>query len=395
MTTPYSPPPELVAALDRLKRRSLLAGAAAMALCAVGFFTSREQFFRSYLVAFVFWNGLALGSLAIGMLHQMTGGAWGIVIRRVLGAATRTFPASLALFLPLAFGLPALYQWARPELVAADHLLHLKAPYLNVPFFLGRSALYFAIWIALVHLLNKWSLAQDYSTAEPYHTRLQMLSGPGLLLYGATVTFSSIDWVMSLDPHWFSTIYGILFMGGQGVGALALVIAVLPLLVRHEPLKSAITHKHVHDLGKLLFAFIMLWAYFSFSQFLIVWSANLPEEIPWYLTRMNGGWQWIGLALILFHFVLPFLLLLSRDAKRNRRILAPVAVGILAMRVVDLFWMAAPSFAERVSVHWLDLAALAGVGGLWLAAFFHQLQQRPLLPVHDPMLEEALAHGRH
>jgi len=217
---------------------------------------------------------------------------------------------------------------------------------------------------------------------------MQLLSGPGLLLYGATVTFSSIDWVMSLDPHWVSTIYGILFLGGQGVSALSFVICVIVLISAAPPLSEAITDEHLRDLGTLLFAFIMLWAYFSFSQFLLMWSGNLPREIPWYLKRMQGGYMWVGLCLALFHFAMPFLLLLSRAFKRNPRWMGIVAGWVLCMRIVDLYWVAGVGF------HWLDVAAPAGLGGIWVAAFFRRLKQRPLLPLHDPNMEEALEHGR-
>ncbi|MEO7653203.1 MAG: hypothetical protein ABIZ80_22320, partial [Bryobacteraceae bacterium] len=318
-------------------------------------------------------------------------------IRRMLEAASRTFPVTFVLFIPIALGMQHLYSWSRPAVIAKDHLLQHKTAYLNVPFFLGRAAFYFAIWIALAHVLSKWSLDQDRNGAEPAHTRMQLLSGPGLLLYGFTVTFSSIDWIMSLDPHWFSTIFGILFMGGQGVSALAFVILVIVLLIDFHPVSEAIFPRHLHDYGKLLFAFVMLWAYFSFSQFLIVWSANLPEEIPFYLKRMTGGWKWIGLALILLHFVLPFLLLLSQNTKKNYRTLWRIAALVFFMRFVDLFWIAAPNFqpAATMSIHWLDIAVPVGVGGIWLAAFFRQLRQRPLLPAYEPQLEEALEHEHH
>lgn len=389
---------EMLARIDGLRQRALIAGAGALVLCGLGAFVNPDQFFRSYLIAFVLWNGVALGSLAIKMLHQMTGGAWGLVIGRLLEAASRTFPYTLLLFLPLVFGTKSLYIWSHPEVVGADQALRDKAPYLNTTFFLARAAFYFAVWNGLAYFLSKWSREQDESGAEPYHTRLQVLSGPGLLLYGFTVTFSSIDWVMSLDPHYSSTIYGILFMGGQGVSALALVITIVVVLGDHEPLKSAITSRHLHDLGKLLFAFIMLWAYFSFSQYLITWSANLPEEIPFYLKRTQGGWQFIAVALLVGHFVLPFALLLSRGTKQNRRLVLGVALFLLFMRLVDIYFLAGPSGhgegPAALHLHWMDLAAPVAVGGLWLAAFFWQLKQRPLLPAHDPMLEEALEHGR-
>ena len=383
--------PQLSADFDRIRQRALIIGGVGLLLCAIGWIANPDQFYRSYLVGFMFWNGLALGCMAIAFLHQLSGGAWGSVIRRILEAAMRTFPMTVVVFLPLLFGIHRLYIWSNPGAVAADKTLQHKAAYLNVPFFVGRAGLYFAIWLTVSYFFNKWSLEQDRTGAAPWSSKMQGLAGPGLLLYGATVTFSSIDWFMSLDPHWFSTIYGILFIGGQGVSALAFAIAVIVLISARPPYSEIVTSKHLRDLGTLLFAFIMLWAYFNFSQFLLIWAGNLPSEIPWYLTRMQGGWLWVGMCLVLFHFALPFLLLLSRDVKRNPKLMVVVAVWLLVMRVVDLVWLSA---SDTFHLHWLDLAAPAGVGGIWIAAFFRQLKQRPLLPLHDPELEEALEHGR-
>ena len=387
--------PELIADIDRLRQRALIVGAVFLALCALGWFLNPDQFYRSYLVGFLFCNGIALGCLAVAFLHQLSGGQWGTAIRRILESGARTFPVTAVFFLPLLFGIHSLYTWSNPAVVAADKALQHKALYLNVPFFMGRAAVYFLIWLGLAYLFNKWSLAQD-SAAEPWGGRLEGMAGPGLLLYGATVTFSSIDWVMSLDPHWFSTIYGILFIGGQGVSALSFVIAIIVTFAGREPLAWIVTPKILRDLGTLLFAFIMLWAYFSFSQFLLIWAGNLPDEIPWYMTRMRGGWMWVGLLLVVCHFALPFLLLLSRDIKRNPRTMAFVVGALLCLRVVDLYWLAAPNFGGGAfHLHWLDLAAPVGLGGIWLSVFLWQLKQRPLFALHDPMLEEVLEHGRH
>jgi hypothetical protein len=225
---------------------------------------------------------------------------------------------------------------------------------------------------------------------------MQRLSGLGLVLYALTILFMSVDWIMSLDPHWFSTMYGILFMGGQGLSALAFAIAVAVLLSRTEPMSRVIVPAHLHDLGKLMLAFVMLWAYFSFSQFLIIWSANLPEEIPWYLRRWGGGWQWVGLVLIFGHFVLPFVLLLSSDLKKNGRTLIGVALAVILMRIVDLFWNIGPlHHEESFGATWLDAVAPVALGGVWLSLFLWQLQTRPLLPMGEPYLAEALEHGRH
>lgn len=384
--------------LDQFQRRALVVGVAGVAICVLGAFFNLEQFFRSYLLAYVFWVGIALGCFAILMLQHMSGGAWGLVIRRVLESATRTFPLLAVLFIPVAIGVRSIYIWAQPHAgdgnEALRHALDHKAPYLNVPFFVGRAVFYFAIWILLSYLLNKWSLEQDRTRHRPLTTRLQGISGPGLVLYGFTVTFASIDWVMSLEPQWFSTIYGVLIMGGQGLSAMAFIIAVVVVLSRYKPLSEVIKPSHLHDLGKLMLAFLMLWAYFGFSQFLIIWSGNLPEEIPWYVRRLQTSWKWVGLALVLLQFALPFVLLLSRDLKRNSRTLVTVAVAVIVMRLVDLIWLTVPEFHEGAfRIHWMDLLMPIGVGGLWLAYFAYQLKQRPLLPMGDPYLEEALAHG--
>jgi hypothetical protein len=374
-------------ALVRLQRPALLGGLGALALGLIGAIFAPQQFFRSYLIAYLFWCGIALGSLAILMLQHITGGAWGAVIRRVLESATRTLPLLALLFLPLVFGLSHLYEWAQPEHVAHDEILQHKAIYLNVPFFLARAALYFGVWLLLARFLNRWSLEQDSIPQEQQGVRLEYLSRGGLLLYSLTMTFASIDWVMSLEPHWFSTIYGLLFVGGQVLSAFAFVIPILMLLTDRPPMSEIVSADQFQDLGKLLLAFIMLWAYFSFSQFLIIWAGNLPEETPWYVNRLHGGWQWIGVAQIVLHFALPFGILLSRDLKRNARLLSMVAIGVVSMRFVDLYWLVTPAFSPRaLSVHWLDLATLVGVGGVWLAFFVNQLKGRPLLPLQDPSL---------
>ena len=388
---PYDPPPEL----ETVQRGCLLIGIGGMVVCIIGLFFSPAQFFRSYLLGYVFWIGIALGCLAIVMVHHLSGGAWGLVIRRLLESGTRTLPLMFLLFIPIALGVQNIYSWAVSANVAGSELLQHKSSYLNIAFFLIRSILYFAAWLTLTHYLNKWSEEQD-RTADPNLTRrFENLSGFGLVLYGLTVTFAAVDWVMSLEPAWFSTIFGVLFMGGQALSAMAFVIALAVVLSGRGSFSNVISPSHLHDLGKMMLALVMLWAYFSFSQFLIIWSGNLPEEIPWYVHRTKGGWQWVGMALVVFHFVVPFLLLLSRDLKRNSGRLATVAMAVIVMRFVDLFWLIAPEFHhDGVSLHILDLAAPIGIGGLWLAFFSHQLRTRPLLPVNDPYLEEALGHGK-
>jgi hypothetical protein len=388
-------PPEV----DQFQRRALMVGGVAVAVCIIGAIFNLDQFFRSYLVAYVFWLGITLGCLAILMLQHMSGGAWGLVIRRLLESATRTFPLLALLFLPIALGVRSLYIWALPPADASEalkHALEHKALYLNIPFFLARAIFYFAVWNLMSYFLNKWSLEQDRTGDRPLTTKLQSLSGPGLVLYGLTVTFASVDWMMSLEPQWFSTMYGILIMGGQGLSAMAFIIAVVVALSQYRPLSDVVKPRHLHDLGKLMLAFLMLWAYFSFSQFLIIWAGNLPEEIPWYVRRLQSSWKWLGLALVVLQFALPFVLLLSRDLKRNARRLVIVAVAVIVMRLVDLIWLTGPEFhGGALRIHWMDVLMPIGLGGLWLGYFAHQLKARPLLPIGDPFLEEALAPSGH
>ncbi|MCA1581094.1 MAG: hypothetical protein LC796_06800 [Acidobacteria bacterium] len=381
-------------AIARARRPALIAGLAGMIACAAGYFLAPAAFFPSYLFACMFCLGLALGCQAVLMLNHVTGGAWGIPIRRSLEAGTRTLPVVAALFLPLLPGLRSLYEWARPEDVAHDAILRHKQLYLNTGFFLARTVICFAAWMAFAFFLNRWSREQDERPTRGLSRRLQLLSSAGLVVYGLTITFFSIDWVMSLEPHWYSTMYGVLFIAGQALSGFAFVIALTVVLARYPPLSGFINRKHFHDLGKLMLAFVMFWAYVSFSQYLIIWAGNLPEEIPWYLRRLQGGWGWFGMALILFHFVLPFLLLLPATANRNPRILSSVALLVVFMRFVDVFWLVRPAATPgHFTLRWMDVAAPVGILGIWLFVFLGQLLRRPILPVNDPEFAAALEHG--
>ncbi len=386
-------------ALTRLRQPALLVGVIGLVAGGVGAMLDLDQFFRSWLIGFLFCLSLSLGSLALLMLQHMSGGQWGLVGRRVFEAASRNLIYVALLFVPILFGLPRLYEWARPAAVAADHILQMKAPYLNVNFFIIRAILYFAIWIGMAWLLTSWSDAQDRGevAVTPADTRrFRVVSAPGLIVYVVTLTFASTDWVMSLEAHWFSTIFGFIFVAAQGLAAFALVIIVLSRLTTTEPYATFLNRRHFLDLGKLLLAFVMLWAYFSFSQFLIIWSGNLPEEIPFFLTRLHGGWQYVSLGILLGHFALPFALLLSRDLKKRPHLLATVAIVILVFRFLDLVWLIEPSAGpDRFPLHWMDLAIPAGLFGVWFYLFARQLRSRPLLPLHDPYFKEAFAHDVH
>ncbi|HVH26257.1 MAG TPA: hypothetical protein VM818_05840 [Vicinamibacterales bacterium] len=377
--------------LGPLQQRLFLAGSGGALVSLVGFFVDRAQFFQSYLLAYMWCLGLTLGCLALGMVHQLSGGAWGVVIRRPIGAAARVLPVMTALFLPVALGMGSLYEWTHADVVAKDELLQHKQLYLNTPFFLVRAGVYFLTWNLVSHWLNRWGREQD-RTADPRLARkMQLLSGGGLVAYGLTITFASFDWLMSLEPHWFSTMYGILIIGGQGLSALAFLILTTVWLSRRPPLDRIVVASHLHDLGNLMLAFVMLWAYFSFSQYLIIWAGNLPHEITWYLHRVQTSWRYVGVALIVFHFALPFVLLLSRAVKRRAEGLANVAVVILTLRVVDLWWLIAPNFhRDGIEGSWMDLVLPLSMGSIWLACFIRQLRARPILPIHDPQFDEAL-----
>ncbi len=384
--------------LSRLSSRSMMFGAVGLLATAAGFFmVDRVQFFQSYLIAYMFWIGLTLGSLGLLMIQYLSGGAWGLVGRRVFEAGTRTLPLMLLLFIPLAINLPTLYKWARPE-AADDPIIHSKAAYLNPEFFLIRVGIYFVIWFGLIALLNKWSKEQDETAPQPpgpADRRFRLLSGPGMVIHIIAVTFMSVDWVMSLDPHFYSTIFGVLTLGGQGVSTLAFTILVLQGLSNSRPVSEVADAERFHDFGKLLLGFVMLWAYFNVSQLLIIWSANLPEEIPWYIERLQGHWAPWAVVVLVGHFVLPFMLLLSRDLKRHGRVLSRVALLVLVMRIVDLVWTIGPIFRHEYTFHWLDFATVLAFAGPWLFLFYRNLGSRALVPAHDPYFKDAVANGGH
>jgi hypothetical protein len=381
--------------LGGLRRPALVVGLLGLVASAIGWLLSPARLWPAYLVAYLFWLGLALGCLGIALLQTLTGGVWGLVTRRVLEAAAGTLPLLALLFVPLAFGLPTLYLWARPEAVAADPLLVRKGSYLNVPFFLARAAVYLLGWAALAALLGRWSGEQDRSGAPEQARKLRRLGAGGLPLLGLTVSFAAIDWLMSLEPDWYSTVYGGMVALGALLSAFAFTILVVAALAKRPPLAGLASPSLFNDLGNLLLAFLMLWTYLAYSQFLLIWAGNLHEETPWYLRRLEGGWLWVALALALLGFALPFLLLVFRPLKRSPRLLAGVAGLLLVMRYVDLYWLVKPVFTPPgPRPDWLDLATLLGIGGLWLAAFLRQLSAHPLLPAYDPRLPGPYREGR-
>ena len=368
---------------------------------------TRDQFFHSYLLGFMLWLGIALGSMAILMIQHMTGGMWGMAIRRQLEAAMNTLPLMLALFVPILLaGVPHLYgAWLHPN-PADKHMVELSQDYMRrfgTPQFLylngytGRAIIYFVIWLLFAYGLNRLSLQQDKPPVQNLAPRFRRISAPGLILYAFTISFAVIDWVMSLSPPWISTIYGFIFIAGELLSAICMMVVIERILMHHPPASWYIKPKEVHDHGKLMLTFVLLWAYFSFSQLLIIWAGNLPSEIKFFTRRLYSGWQLIGLALVIFHFAVPFVLLLSRQFKREAKTLVWLATALIFMRFVDLFWYIEPNFHKSLSdLSWptlLDVVVPVAIGGFWMAVFFHNLRSRPLMPVYDMHAQEFLEYA--
>ena len=382
------------AQFNRIQRIALGIGIVGVVVSIAGLFFNSEQFFQSYLVGFIFWLQLSAGSVFILAIHYLVSGRWGAVIQRILEAGSATLPLMMLLAIPLLFALPTLYVWARPDVVAHDALLQHKVPYLNVPFFVFRVLGYLVIWSAIAYLYRQWSNRRDRTGDMAIHDRLKTFSGPATVVMGLTVTFASFDWMMSLEPHWFSTIYGIIFGVGAGASAFAFATIVLSLVKDDSVFKGKLHPLQFNDLGNFLLTMVVLWAYVELSQFLIIWLGNLKEEIPWYLARSANGWNGVAFVLVLFHFGVPFLFLLLRNNKRHYGRVAAIAWLIFVMRFVDLYWFITPAFKSYFTIHWLDFSILFGIGGLWIALFVSQLGKRSLLPQFDPRLEEEVPHGQ-
>ena len=449
--------------IERIRGRALVIGLAGAALSLLGAFFSRASFDRAYLFSYIFFLGLSLGSLALLMVHRQLGGAWGFLIRRPLESAAMTLPLMAVLFIPVFIDLDRVYPWtakdfweseghhgasasegpgaksehepvAKGSPVKVTHegagpgasglrrdpiekksedLQQFKKMWLNPTAFTVRFAIYFALWIGLAVILNRGSRRQDETGSIDLAYRLNALSAPGLVIYFLSVSFALIDWGMSLEPHWYSTLYGVLLIIGQAISATAFMILVAAVISRRGELEGLDTKETYNDLGNLLLAFTMFWGYLSFSQFLIIWAGNLAEEIPWYMRRLHGGYEWFGRSLILFHFAVPFLILLSRPIKRNISALWKVAALVLFIHLIDDYWLiaASPAFDPKDAMgkvitdpdprwfnpSWLDLVVPVAMGGIWLSAFLWFLKGKTLMVAHDPQLLPALkqASGGH
>ncbi len=378
--------------VNRARQFSLVIGIVGLIACAIGFTIDRRASSVSYLFGFLVWLGISLGCSGFLMIHHLTGGNWGYPVRRFFEAAIKTMAILAALFVPILFGLRQLYPWANEADLSMDRILQHKQAYMNAPGFITRTAIVFAVWIVGARLLTKWSAVQDATHSVEPTKKLRKLSGPGLVIYPLTVTFAYVDWVMSMEADGYATIFPLLVCVGQMLSARAFIIVLLAGYWPRTSLHEILSKESFHHLGNILLTFTMVWAYLAYAQLIVIWSGDLPHEIGWYLHRIAGGWRWIAVALLLFHFFGPFFLLLFRGTKRNPRILITIAAVIFLTHLLDVWWMVAPSLYQKgFYVSWVAPAALAGIGGIWFSSFLKQLETRPLIPLNDPRFAIAVS----
>lgn len=373
------------------QKPTLVIGVIGLLILVLGIFVDQKQFFFSYLTAFAFWMTFVWGAIFFSFLHHLTGADWSIVLRRILETVMTSIPIMAVLFIPVLLGMFDLYHWSHADVVAADPILLKKSPYLNPVFFSIRAVLYFTIWFFLTRGLYKTSLAQDEGADAKQIEKMKRISAPGMILFAFTITFASFDWLMSLEAHWYSTIYGVYIFGGSLLAILSFMVIFGLALRKKGVLADTITVEHYHDIGKFLFAFIIFWGYIGFSQYFLIWYANIPEETIWYLARWEGSWKIVTMVLVFGHFIIPFMLLLPRAMKRNFTALRIMAIWILIMHWLDLYWLAMPSLHHHGAViSWMDLAAFAGIGGIFLWSIMRRYASHPLVPVNDPRLETSI-----
>ena len=372
---------------------ALIVGAAGIVLSLVAAYTDREQFYFSYLTAYVFWAGIMLGGLFFTMIHHISGAVWSVVLRRITESIMSAAPIIGVLFIPLIFGIHDLYHWSHADVVAQDALLQKKAGYLNIPFFIIRSVIYLAVWIILAFVLYRKSIKQDHAFNSDDLTKMKRISAPGIVAFALTITFAAFDWLMSLDPHWYSTIFGVYIFAGSFLSALAF-IAVLGLAFRKKAiLADVITVEHYHDLGKFLFAFTIFWGYMAFSQYFLIWYANIPEETIWYHHRWEDNWKILTMILVFGHFLVPFLGLMPRAAKRNLTYLKFMSIWILVMHFIDIYWIAMPALHPHgFRFSWIDGATFLAIGGIVVWYITRKFVAGSLVPVNDPKLLESIRH---
>ncbi len=380
-----------VSEAGRLGTIALGIGVVGIAGCIGAYFVDPKQFFYSYLTAFVFWTSLGLGGLFFSMIHHLVDATWSVVVRRIIETLMYSLPVLVIFFVPVALGMGSLFQWSDSTQVAADHLLKSKSGYLNSGFFLLRTLIYFGIWTFLAVRLYRLSRKQDGGHDLSITTTWRKISAPGMILFALTTTFAAIDWIMSLDAHWYSTIFGAYYFAGAAMSAMAVTLILVIYLHKNNVLRETVTSEHYHDLAKLMFAFIVFWAYMAFSQYFLIWYANIPEETIWYKHRWEGTWKTITLVIVIGHFCLPFLMLITRAAKRSGNYLLFVAFFMLAMHYIDMYWLIIPNLHHHgPHFSWVDLSALLAIGGPFIWYFWTKLISGPIVPVGDPKLAASM-----
>lgn len=373
--------------------RMLIVGGIGFLLSILGWVMESERFFHAYLTAFVFWTSIGLGGLFFTMLHHLVGARWSVVIRRISESIMMVLPYMAALVIPALLGMHTLYHWSHADAVAHDELLQAKSGYLNPTFFVIRTVIFFAIWAFVAMKLHKLSLQQDKGDTPAIGDAMRRTSAWGMLLFAVSVTYSGYDWLMSLNPHWFSTIFGVYFFAGGLLAVIAFMTLVVLALQRKGILTDTITVEHYHDLGKLMLAFTIFWTYIGFSQYFLIWYGNIPEETVWYLDRWKGSWQFVSMVILFGHFVLPFIVLLFRATKRTPFLLWGIASWILLMHWVDMYWLVYPTLLkEGASISWIEPATMLFVSGVFLWGFWGRFSRHPLVPVQDPKLAGSINH---
>jgi hypothetical protein len=371
-------------------------GIAALVITAVGWATDAEQFYFSYLVGWIFCVSLALGGLFFVMIQHLTRAKWSVVVRRFPEALIWSFPLLVVLGIPLLFGLHDLYHWTHHELYDPagpeyDPVLAGKESYLNIPFFLGRVAFYFLSWTYISYRLYTLSIRQDVDPRTDIPDKQRRVSAWGLPVLAVTTAFGGFDMLMSLDPHWFSTIFGVYFFAGSFMAVMAFIALVAMMLQKAGMLEETVTTEHYQDLGKFLFGFVIFWAYIAFSQYMLIWYGNLPEETFFYRHRLENGWETYSAVLLMAHFVIPFIILLSRTAKRVLPILAFMCVWMLIMHWFDFYWIAMPVLHEYPSISVLDLTSFVGLASILFGVVIFRLSRHSLVPEEDPGLARSMA----
>lgn len=370
---------------------ALVVGVIGIAGSVAAFFVDSHQFMYSYLTAFSFWVSIGLGGLFFTMIHHLANATWSVVVRRLIESVMAVLPVLIVFFIPIALGLTTLYHWTDTTAVAADHLLTKKAGFLNTWFFVVRTIVYFAIWGFLAYKLYRISLDQDKGHNPNMVARWRKISAPGMILFAVTLTYASFDWIMSLDPHWYSTIFGAYYFAGAAMGAMAFTAIMVVYLTKKNVLADTITVEHRHDIAKLTFAFLIFWAYMAFSQYFLIWYANIPEETIWYQYRWEGSWKTISLIIVIGHFAVPFLMLITRAAKRSANFLMFVAVYMLVMHYIDIYWLVLPNlFHHGPQFSWMDLVSMMAIGGPFVWYFWKRFTSAPLIPVGDPRLSASI-----